>query len=367
MDRRFVRRLVESGHLGLLVAVLLVTSCSKRKLVTDPGTGLAGVPSASQLIVYPDIPLRTYVFADTNQAVCVEDDSLLWTVDERLATPSTVHAMIFDYTSADAFQTFRQEGTDYQPLQDFLVGPTKRYPQGLTDVYTFTDPTAGPSLFNSYVGRGVVKGVVTGSSPLTNVGRVTVTPTASILYTAPTNLCGDGPLPGEIAPDSLLAMAWTPVPGAAGFWVQIYQFGTGADLLPSRFPAPAYVGRSIDYFLAYFPGTVNAYKIGDPLPPGARVLVRRTLLNGVDYAVRITAVNDQGQLIAYPSEASRAYFFIRDRNVETHYALRTLGAFVVHTGPFSDCPSTPPCNQAVGTQLPNVRIFHPDGLPPALR
>jgi len=356
------------GRLGVwMAAALLLTSCSKKPIINEPFPGVIGTPSSSQLVVYPDVPLTTYIFADTNLAVCSDDDSLIGTFVERNATSTTVHGYIFDYTAADAFQAFREEGGVYRLLKDYPLQPVKRYPFGNTDVFTFDDPRAVPSAFQNYLARGVVNGVVTANAPLTNLGRITVTPTASILYTGRTNICGDVPRGGEAPPDSLLPMSWTAVPGAAGYWVQVYQFGTGANVIGGRFPGPAFLGRSIDFFLAYFPATVTSYKIGDPLPADSRVLTRRTLLNGTDYAVRITAVNDQGQLIAYPSEASRDFLLVRDPKAETHYTLRTLGAFVVHTGKTSSCPPSPPCGQALGTALPNVRVFSPSGLPPALR
>ena len=348
-------------------AALLLSSCSKKKLATEAFPDVIGTPSSSQLIVYPDVPLTTYIFNDTNRVVCSEDDSLIGSFVERQGTANTVHGYIFDYSAADGFQAFRDEGSAYRLLKDYLLQPVKRYPQGQADVFTFDDPAAVPAAFQNYLGRGVVGGQITPQAPLTNPGSITTAPTASILYLGRTNICGDIPATGETPPDSLLPMSWTAVPGADGYWVQIYQFGVNANVLGSRFPSPAFVGRSIDYFLAFFPGTVTSYKIGDPLPPGSRVLSQKTLLNNTDYAVRITAVNAAGQLIAYPSEASRAFLLIRDATQEAHYALRTLGAFVVHTGKTSTCPSIPACGQAIGTALPNVRVYSPQGLPPALR
>lgn len=356
-------------------AALLLSSCSKKQLANEPFPDVIGAPSSSQLIVYPDVPLTTYVFADTSggsppvgRPVCSDDDSLLGSFQERQGTGTTVHGYIFDYSAADGFQAFREEGSGaYRLLKDYPLQPVKRYPFGQADVFTFDDPAAVPSAFQNYLARGVVGGAITPQAPLTNQGSITAAPTASILYLGRTNICGDTPGTGEAPPDSLLPMLWSAVPGADGYWVQIYQFGVNANVLGSRFPSPAFVGRSIDYFLAFFPGTVTSYKLGDPLPPGSRVLTQKTLLNNADYAVRITAVNAAGQLIAYPSEASRAFLQIRDATQETHYALRTLGAFVVHTGRTSTCPSVPQCGQAVGTQLPNVKVFSPQGLPPALR
>jgi hypothetical protein len=357
-----------------VAALLLVSSCSKKHLANMPYPDVMGtVTTSAQLIVYPDVPLTTYVFSDTadastgHRAVCSDDDELIGTFVERSTTTNTVHGFIFDFTPADAYQVFRLEGSGYRLLKDYPLQPVKRYPLGNADVFLFDDPSATPAAFQDYVARGITAGAITPTSPLSEVGHITTTPTASILYTGRTNICGDIPGSGEAPPDSLLPMSWTSVPGAAWYWVQIFQYGTGADVLASRFPAPAFVGRTVDYFLALFPGTVTSYKIGDPLPPGTHLLTQKTLLNNTDYAVRITAVNSDGELIAYPSEASRDYLQIKDPHVETHYSLRTLGAFVVHTGTPSTCPPNPPCGQAVGTALPNVKVFSPLGLPPALR
>src|SRR5262249_1057470 len=190
--------------------------------------------------------LTTYVFADVNRAVCSEDDSLLETFVERAATTSTVHGYIFDYTPADQYQAFRREAGGFRLLKDYPLQPVKRYPLGNTDVFLFDDASAAPSAFQDYVGRGVTGGTITPSSPLTNVAQITAAPTASILYPGRTNICGDVPGIGEAPPDSLLPMSWTAVPGAAGYWVQIFQFGVSANVLASRFPSPAFVGRSID-------------------------------------------------------------------------------------------------------------------------
>jgi len=380
MTRSTARSLVLLLRWGAwTAAALTLSSCSKKELAPEPYQGVIGELSSSQLIVYPDVPLTTYFMQDTlvqdgdvvlRKAVCSEDDSLLGTQVERAASSATVHGYIFDYSPASGYQIFREGGSGFHLLKDYVLQPVKRYPQGNADVFMFEDPSPPSSAFQDYVGRGVVNGTVTPSSPLTNLGKVTVTPTASILYTGRTSLCGDEIGPGETPPDSLIPMSWTEVPGAAGYWVQIYQFGNGADVLAARYPGPAFVGRSVDFFLAYFPASVTAYKIGDPLPAGSRVLTQRTLLNGTDYAIRITAVNDDGELIAYPSEASRAYVYIRDAKHEGYYSLRTLGAFIVHTTPMGhpppSCPSNPPCGQALGTTLPNVKVFPPNGLPLSL-
>ena len=366
--------------LGLLAALaawmLVLSSCSKKELVAVPPPfgDVMGQPSASQLVVYPDVPLTTYFMLDTliedngqvvRQNVCSGDDSLLGSTVERAGTSATVHGYIFDYTPASEFQIFHRDGSVYRLLKDYPLQPVKRYPYGNADVFTFDDPQGTASAFEDYVARGIVNGAITAQSPLTNTGHVTVTPTATVEYLGHLNVCGDPPAPGQPV-DSLLAMSWGAIPGAAGYWVQVFQFGFGANVFASRFPSPALTERTVDYFLAYFPSTVTSYTIGDPLPDGSHLLTRRTLLNNTDYAVRITAVNDQGELIAYPSPDSRAYIYIRDPVQEGHYTLRSFGAVVVHTGNPGACPTNPPCGQALGTALPNVKLYPPEGLPRSL-
>ena len=351
-----------------LLAALAASSCSSKKIVVDPSTGIEGMPSASQLVVYPDVPLTTYTLDDVLRPICSEDDTLAAKVEERQADAATVHGVIFDYTPAGAYQALRDDGSSFRALKDYLLQPVKRWPFSQTDAFEFLDPRPQPFPFQAYVGRGVVEGVITPDSPITNLGRITVQPTASITYTGRTNLCGDVPGVGEAPPDSLLPMAWSAVPGAAGYWVHVYQFATGADYFDSRFPSPASLGRTVDYFMAFFPAPATAYKIGDPLPPGGRIITRKTLFNNTDYAVRITAVNTEGQLIAYPSEAGHSFFVTRDPDLETRYYVRTLGAFVVHTGRPAACPPPPPtCPRPLGTALPNVKVFSVDALPLALR
>lgn len=359
------------ARLATLLAALAASSCSSKKIVVDPTTELEGTPSASQLVVYPDVPLTTYVMDDTlggHRATCSDDDTLLATFEERATDASTVHGLIMDFTPAGTYQVFRDDGSSFRLLKDYLLQPVKRWPYGQTEAYEFLDPRPQPFPFQTYVARGVVEGAVTPDSPITNIGKITAAPTASILYTGRTNICGDLPGPGEAPPDSLLPMSWSAVSGAAGYWVHVYQFATGADFLGSRFPAPANLGRTVDYFMAFFPASVTSYKIGDPLPPGARIITKRTLLNNTDYAVRITAVNAEGQLIAYPSQSAHAFFVTRDPNVETRYFVRTLGAFVVHTGNLGTCArGFGTCPVPIPASLPSVKVFPTTALPLALR
>ena len=344
-----------------LVALTLSTASCGKKSIVVPGDGVDGAPSSSQLIVHPDAPTRVFLFDDVGALGCSDDDTLVAFVDIFENGEGVVNGTIFDYTPASAFQVLRQEGSGFLPLRDFVVEPTRRYPDGQADVFKFTDrpPTASPS----YIARGAVDGQLTAVSPKTNVGTITASIDRSLTYNGITNICGDTPGQGEFPPDSLIDMSWSAVPGAAGYWVQVYQFG-GANFLSNVFPTPVFTGESVDYFLGFFPASVTSYHIGDPAPTGARIIKSRGMINGTEYAVRISAVDANGQLIA-TTGSSMAYVVVRLTNPETNYLMIPLSATVVHPGNPSLCE--PGCPRSAGTALPSVRVFREASLPAALR
>src|SRR5262249_42668818 len=105
--------------------------------------------------------------------------------------------------------------------------------------------------------------------------------------------------------DSLLVMAWDPVPGAAWYFIHVYQFIAqgGEEIVLSATPAPIYVSVVHDYWVGILPATATSYKIGDPLPAGGRIFDIHPMLNGQVFNVRVSAVDANGQLIAYTGSA----------------------------------------------------------------
>jgi hypothetical protein len=92
-------------------------------------------------------------------------------------------------------------------------------------------------------------------------------------------------------------MKWAPVTGATGYWLQVYQNKGGPESrIRSALPAPFARPDTRDFFVAYVAAPADSYKIGQP---GALVLTRRILLTGIEYLVRVSAVNAEGRLIAY--------------------------------------------------------------------
>ena len=322
---------------ALAVVALGMAGCAKQ--VTNPDSnyvldstyvsnpshgGIEGRYSTqAQLIVHADAPLTLDSLADkVPVGIRGPEDSLVWTRTFEFA-PGTLHGMIIDSTAASAYQVLRREGNGgFARLKDYVLNPVVRLLETRWEVYTFDD--AHPSGFRppTYVGRGVVAGGVTRSSPLTNAGELRVETVPALRYTG---------LP--FPPDSNIAMSWDAVAGAAGYWVQIYQHGGGvveAERQVAAQPAPLATRYVRNSFVGFMPPGVTAYQLGEPLPPGAKVLTMRPLINGREYFVRVAAVNGRGEMIAF---TYGDYWFLGGI---TGYKRYRMGAARVQPGPQED-------------------------------
>jgi hypothetical protein len=297
---------------AVILMALALAGCAKKVTNVDASyTALEGQPSTdARLIVYPDAPITVNTYTDNvpegpgldgNPG---EEDVILST-EQVYAAPGVLHGLILDGTPASGYQVLRRESNGgFAQLKDYVLTPVASFLDSQWEAYVFDDTR--PSGFSppSYAGRGVVAGTVTPASPLTNVSElVSRSEIPDLRYTGKT---GKINLPGE-SPDSNLAMSWEAVPGAAGYWIQVHQFmGGSEEQLLAAAPAPFIPVNVRNFFVGYVAAPATEYKIGET---GAVVLMRRTMLNGVEYLVRISAVNDRGELIA----GSRGdWQFIRD-------------------------------------------------------
>lgn len=315
----FLRSLPPLGA-ALLLAIGAVAGigCAKKLPVGPVGAELAGYPQGrrdtlertpSELIVWPDI------------ALAVQDSSSdTLTVPNRSFTvyqsgPGVVQGLVVDYTQASGYQMFRREdGGGFRSFTDFMLPAVRRmsdrsYFGGAAgqlvlpaaQLFRFSDPTPAAIPLRGYVGRAVISGVTGSGYPLTNLAATPDTiAIAPLAYTAPTGLPGSGPVP----PDSLLDMTWETIPGAAAYWVHIYQKRAdvralnAADAIEIAHPSPIASGKVRDLFIGYFPAPRTSYKLGSPVPPGCRVLAYRVLVGLQEVLVRVSAVDATGRMIA---------------------------------------------------------------------
>jgi len=274
---------------AVILMALAMTGCTKKVTSVDADyTAPEGQYSAdARLIVYPDAPITVETWTDLLPDGPGQEDVLASTEQVSIA-PGTLYGLILDGTPASGYQVLRREGNGgYAQLKDYVLNPVVRFLDSQWELYTFSD--SRPSGFSppSYMGRGVVAGVVTPASPLTNASELMSSDIATLRYT------------GESAPsDSNITMRWQAVPDAAGYWIQIYQFNGGSTeaILRSVQPAPFVLNQARNFFVGYVAAPATEYKLGEP---GAQVLMRRTLLHAVEYRVRVVAVNGRGELLAF--------------------------------------------------------------------
>jgi hypothetical protein len=276
---------------ALAAVVLAMAGCSKKLTSVDSSyTAPEGRPSAdARLIVYPDLPvtIQTWYIYEPYE----EPGPMDWhvTSDVHYFTPGTIHGVIMDGTAASGYQVLRREANGgYLRLKDFVLHPVFRFLDSQWESYAFADSRPAGFRPPTYLGRGVVAGQITPASPLTNAAELAMSDVADLHYAS-------NPVYREPA-DSNITMKWEPVEGAAGYWMQVYQFKGGklAKWYSSQ-PAPFVISDVRNYFVGFVPAPADSHKIG---LPGALVLTQRPLLTGGEYLVRVAAVDARGEMIA---------------------------------------------------------------------
>jgi hypothetical protein len=283
-----------SSRSHVLVAALLLVATAG--CVKKPPTSVdaAYAPEGrfdpeARLVVYASTPNTFRVMADLGLFGPSADDTLLRTEPFSGFPMGTVQMMLMDGTGASAFEAYRRETSGgYLALKDYPLRPVRKWLDGESELFVTRDEH--PSGFQpaSYLMRGLVAGEVTTLSPLSNVGMVVGGTIQGITYRGVTSTA-----------DSLLDIRWDPIAGAAGYWIDVYQFleASLSDKMLSGLPAPMYVGKSREYFLGFVPAPATSYKLGQA-DGGVKVFTRRPTFRGQEYLVRIAAVDANGALIA---------------------------------------------------------------------
>lgn len=306
------------------LAVSTVAGCAKKLPVGPAGSHLVAYPEGrrdtlertpSDLIVWPDVAL---IVSETSTDTTIIPRR---TYEVYRSTRGAIHGAVVDYTQASGYQMFRQEdGGGYRRFSDFALSASRRWSDRSyygaatgalvlppAQFFSFTDPTPAAGPVKAYVGRAVISGLSGADYPLTNNGAASDTVAIpSLRYTGRTGLPGD-PDTGPAPPDSLLEMSWDAIPGAAGYWVHIYQkradIRGSADAMAIAHPAPIATGKVRDLFIGLFPAPLTAYKLGNPIPTGSRVLVYRVLQGLQEVFIRVSAVDAGGRMIATTGSA----------------------------------------------------------------
>jgi hypothetical protein len=339
--------------LALGGAFLAGTGCSKEIPSGPFGSYLVAYPEGvrdtlertpSDLVVWPDVQLLVAL----TRSDAPDDTSFVY---RYRSAAGVMHGEIMDYVQASGYQLFRSEdGGGYRSFNDFWLSPERRFSdrsyyggaQGAlvmapAQFFAFSDANPATIAARSYVARAQITGVTGSAYPLTNLGT---TPDTTEIPTV--NYTGRIGTPGNtlgipVPPDSLLALSWDPVPGAAGYWVHIYQKRPGIRDLEEATelaqPSPIATGKVRDKFIGFF-RPLTAFKLGDPVPPGARLLVYRVLIGLQEVFVRVSAVDASGRMIACTgTSGSKDKFSQRVGQVDFIYEFLANANFVTPDRP----------------------------------
>jgi hypothetical protein len=349
-------RVARLARLAMLTTLgLAPLSCAERITNLDPSLQPPlfpeGQPSTAQLMVWPETPVLVFRYREgadsprgpNNQATPTNPpppaDTLLSVRQVYAVGPGVVRGMIFDDTPAERYQVFRREGPGFRELKDFAIRRGHPLLDSLVtraDLLEFIDPEPLPGE-RQYIGRGVIGEMVATNSPLTNLARTardTVARTLLFLDWA------YGRTNEDTTSVEGVSLAWEAVPGAVGYWLQVYQLGSqrGEAIKQSGAAAPLYTGRTQDYLVAYVPsapvGGVESFDVVDPAP-GTRVVVQKRMVLGPQYTVRISAIGAEGELIAYTGLSDYPFdWVVSPTEEETEFEVFVGGGVIIPEPPF---------------------------------
>ena len=303
--------------LALLATALTVLaalpSCSPKVTALDSDyETVEGTPSPnSQLMLWSDEGVSSYFYEDRDPADPDPGDILDATLVIRAYPPGTLRGMVLDSTVADAYQVFRREsGGGFRPFEGFTLLPSRKWLGTQTEAYSFADRSPSSYAPPTYVARGVVDGVATSRSPLSNEVQLEPGGLRNIAASARWDKEKTGKL----------TITWIPVPGVERYLVQVYAFRSDMrsadEQVLSGVPSPLFDGKVTDYFVGVLPshpaivppdservfvdstGTDIKTILARPVVFGSGLLVR---VAGLDAANRLIALTlgDPDPIVAY--------------------------------------------------------------------
>lgn len=346
MRLRVGRRPLALAAMMFALGALALTGCSKKLTTVDSGyTTPEGTPTANaKLVVYPDKATQRLYYLDLPPPGPDATDPLDRVQTYRNGTDQTAHGVILDGTAANGYQVLRVEnGGGLRVLKDFTSWPVQRWLDTGWELYSFDDNDSTRALPAQYEGRGMVSGVVSGSSPITGISTITDTSVTDIHVSI---IFGNrGLIPPEPYIDSLFTLQWTPVNGAAAYILDVYQLRgdlrSEDERALSGVPAPLFFGRTKDIYIQLLPPTVTRYKLGDAV---GTTLTRTQTFYGRVYSARVTALDAQGKMIGFSSGDLRL-----GPGGDGEYSIYPLGSIEVSPSiipPFAAFSATGPASKA---------------------
>ena len=201
-----MKRTILAVRAATAIALLAIAAsgCAKKVTSVDSNyTQVEGVPNPEvQLVVWPDLAntLTDYARETVPNTTPVEINDVILGVEPIYAVGANAQRLaVLDGSTAGAFQLFRREnGGGFRQFQTFPLQASRRWLDTHSEFYSANDLTGSGFAPPTYVARGLVEGVATTASPLSNVALSNVVPARTIVYR------------GAAEPtDSLFRMSWS--------------------------------------------------------------------------------------------------------------------------------------------------------------
>ncbi len=332
--------LVRTGC-GLALALALLAGCSKKVTAPNSRTAPEGRQDGQMLMMgWTEQASISFTVADPGTPDNPADDVLAQLNRDFWIGPGVVRSATIDASPANEMQVFRV-GADgnVQPLFDFLLPPSLRFIGSGLDLYEFVDRTPAPPA--TYMGRGVVDGVVSPVSPVSNPIRVSGTIDESLDFLV---------VPKLFAGDSVLKIRYSEDSRAAFYLVEVNDagpvLGNGSSFSAERraraIPSPLQPGtRPLSSEFAVVPPGVGA--------AGVEVTISSRVWP-LSFYIRVSAFDADGRMVNRVNDYLRTRNRDADRNLTT---FEPLGGAVEVLDPYpnpispSPVPDVLPSNQVL--------------------
>lgn len=273
---------------ALIVAVAALAGCSKKTTAPNSRPIPEGGQNGQVLMVgWPEQGSLWFTVADPASPETPSDDFVSAIGADYWQDPAGVRSATLDMSQSNQLQAFRL-GSDGNAAElfDFFLPPSLRFIGGNLDLYEFED--LSPSATPTYTGRGAYNGVVTPTSPVSNVIKVTGPISDDLDFT---------PAPKGAANDSVLNVQFTEDPRAAFYILEINSandvLGTGSSFSTERrllaIPAPLQPGtRPLQSFITLMPAGTGLTGFNATISSRVWPLA---------FYVRVTAYDANGQMV----------------------------------------------------------------------
>ena len=157
-----------------VVSLVLAAGCEQRPTGYDPNPNSPeGVPTAAaQLLAYRNAGLR--VLARDYQSANIDSAE---SFAQAFPGPTTMPLLLLlDGTPANTFELYRiNGGGKFERTADYPLQSIFKYVNAGYESFFSTDPSPGTYAPPSYLARGLVNGVASHQSPLSNEGQLSIT------------------------------------------------------------------------------------------------------------------------------------------------------------------------------------------------